>query len=102
MSEDELRKKIEDIKRGKEERVKEVERKADEFLKRSYIAAGGELGEHIDKNKIAQELGYDHHTLNDVLDYLESKGFIENVAFSSIALTDDAVRYVEKELYTDS
>jgi DNA-binding MarR family transcriptional regulator len=98
LSEDELRKKIADIKREKEEHTEEEKRHADEFLKRAYIAVEGEPDKYVDMDKIAQELGYAHHTLNDVLDYLEGKGFIEKTVIGSTVLTDDAVRYVEREL----
>ncbi len=98
MSEDELRKKIADIKREKEELMEEERRRADEFLKRAYVAANGEPDKYVNVEKIAQELRYDHRTLNDVLNHLEGRGFIEKTVIGSTVLTDDAVRYVENEL----
>ncbi len=98
MSEDELKKKIADIKREKEEQMEEEKRQADEFLRRAYIAVEGKPNTYVDMDKIAQELSYDHHILNDVSDYLEGKGFIEKTVIGLTVLTDDAVRYVENEL----
>jgi hypothetical protein len=53
LSEDELKKKIAEIKREKEEHTKEEKRHADEFLKRAYIAVEGKPDTYIDMDKIA-------------------------------------------------